>query len=306
MDSDQQTVPITDLYLETVTHHNRLYQRFAVENGTYFAPIDDDEEARLQYQHTVLSQLFVYKLIFAPITRPRRILDCGFGTAAWATEVADEHPECEVIGVDISPHMAPPDQAPNLYLQQDDLNKPFTFGSNKFDLVHSQLVCGGINVNRWRGYLEDIHKSLRRGGWVQLVEIYFNAQSDNGSLTENHGLRTWSRAFLESLQQYKNPRVPQQLATLARDAGFVEVEMRMMQLPTCGWPTDPAQRQIGIANRANVRSFLSSLARYPMMEFLDMSRANFELLVAQARSEADDPALKAYFPVYVCIGRKRR
>jgi len=30
------------------------------------------------------------------------------------------------------------------------------------------------------------------------------------------------------------------------------------------------------------------------------------LLVAQARLEADDPAFKAYFPLYVCIGRKSR
>lgn len=46
-------------------------------------------------------------------------------------------------------------------------------------------MSGGINANRWVSYLADIHRSLRRGGWVQLVEIYFNAQSDNGSLTES-------------------------------------------------------------------------------------------------------------------------
>lgn len=43
---------------------------------------------------------------------------------------------------------------------------------------------GGINANRWPGYLRDIFRAVRPGGWAQLVEIYFQAQSDNGTLTE--------------------------------------------------------------------------------------------------------------------------
>lgn len=58
----------------------------------------------------------------------------------------------------------------------------FTFSSNYFDLVHSQGVAGGINANRWRTYLRDIFRVLRPGGWCQMVEIYFNAQSNNDTL----------------------------------------------------------------------------------------------------------------------------
>lgn len=46
-------------------------------------------------------------------------------------------------------------------------------------------MAGGIHSNRWRDYLRDIHRVLRPGGWVQTVEIYFNAQSDNGTLTQS-------------------------------------------------------------------------------------------------------------------------
>jgi hypothetical protein len=34
-------------------------------------------------------------------------------------------------------------------------------------------------------YLNDILRILRPGGWCQMVEIYFNAQSDNGTLTSS-------------------------------------------------------------------------------------------------------------------------
>ncbi len=46
-------------------------------------------------------------------------------------------------------------------------------------------MSGGIHANRWMNYLGDILRVLRPGGWCQMVEIYFNAQSDNGTLTSS-------------------------------------------------------------------------------------------------------------------------
>lgn len=41
------------------------------------------------------------KLVKAPIENPRRVLDLGTGTGIWATDFASEHPEAEVIGLDL-------------------------------------------------------------------------------------------------------------------------------------------------------------------------------------------------------------
>ncbi len=46
--------------------------------------------------HDVFARLFDGRLIFPPISRPRRVLDCGFGSANWAMEVAALYPSCEV------------------------------------------------------------------------------------------------------------------------------------------------------------------------------------------------------------------
>ncbi|EDN96420.1 hypothetical protein SS1G_01346 [Sclerotinia sclerotiorum 1980 UF-70] len=115
----------------------------------------------------------------------------------------------------------------------------FTFQAHNFDLVHSRLMTGAIHVNRWAGYLRDMLRVLRPGGWAQLVELYHNVQSDNGSLTD-----------------------------------------------------DPREYEIGTANRVNVQQFLSSIALYPFAERLEMPIQDVQLLVAQARVEADDPRLK--------------
>ncbi|KAI1116905.1 S-adenosyl-L-methionine-dependent methyltransferase [Nemania sp. NC0429] len=180
------TVELSDEVRETFVLHNRSFQRYAIDNSTYFVPVDEDETLRLRIQHRVLTMMFDNRFIFPPIDAPRRVLDCGFGTGEWALQVAWEHPRCEVRGIDITPHHHNPDEGlENLYLDVDDLNMSFQFSSNHFDLVNSRLVAGGINSERWTGYIRDIYRCLRPGGWVQMVEIDFNAQSDNGALAES-------------------------------------------------------------------------------------------------------------------------
>ncbi|KAB5576496.1 S-adenosyl-L-methionine-dependent methyltransferase, partial [Coniochaeta sp. 2T2.1] len=329
--SDLDTVPLDTSFVELITYHGRDFQRYALENGIYHAPVDEAKRNRIV--HEVFNRLFDNRLIFPAMPNPTRILDCGFGTASWAIDVAEQFPSCEVrrnysvtapqrptlangassglsqpdhgvTGIDIYPNMAPEDLPPNLDIQVDDLNSPFTFHSNHFDLVNSRLMSGGINADRWPTYVADIFRVLRRGGWCQMVEIYYNAQSDNGTLTDNHALRVWSTTYLQSMLPYKNPRAAMQLENLMRQAGFVEVEGRLLTLPLSGWSNDPRNREVGVLNRDNVHRLLSSLAVYPFTEGAGMTAPDVQLLAAQARLEADNVSYKAYFPVYVCIGRK--
>lgn len=71
-------------------------------------------------QHVICTKLFDGRLALAPIRRPGRALDIGTGTGIWALEFgklkldyvcvhllidlqATEHPETDVLGIDISP-----------------------------------------------------------------------------------------------------------------------------------------------------------------------------------------------------------
>ncbi|KIN08384.1 hypothetical protein OIDMADRAFT_110979 [Oidiodendron maius Zn] len=298
---DEGTAALDDSYLETVTYHNREYQQYAIVNQTYFSPTDEDEIERLQMMHNVLHRTFDGRLIFPPLSRPRRILECGYGTASWASGVAEQNPQCEVIGIDINPMLQTDEVPSNLYLQVDDLNNSFTFPSRNFDLVHSQMMAAGIHTNLWPQYLREIFRVTRGGGWCQMVELYFNVQSDNGSLglgrlitifSTDHALSRWSENYLASMQGIKDLRVPPRLENMMRSAGFVDVEGRMIQLHTCGWSSDQRDYEIGVANRENVQRLLASAALYPLTEILGMSIQDVHILIAQARLEADNPALK--------------
>ncbi|KAL4957131.1 S-adenosyl-L-methionine-dependent methyltransferase [Aspergillus filifer] len=301
-----QTEDLDDEYLRTISIQGREYQRYSIENGISFEPVDDDEAERLDLQHRIFSRVFDHRLVFPPISRMRRVLDCGYGTGSWAIDVADQNPDCEVIGVDIYPFMNPDDTPENLWLQVDDLNRPFTFPSNYFDLVHSRLLAAGINRSRWPTYVRDIKRVLKPGGWVQMVEIYFNVQSDNGAINERHALRQWSSLLMRSMEEDKDLRVGTRLGMLLTAAGFTEVDAKMIPLPLSAWPENPTSRAIGDVNGENIARLLSSLSLYPMTRLLRMPQSQYRELISRAQREVGDRSLKAYFPMYVCIGRKPR
>jgi hypothetical protein len=50
-----------------------------------------------------------------------------------------------------------------------------------------------------------------------------------------HALSQWSSRYLESMEGLKDLRIPLRLPTMLRQAGFVDVESRMIQLSTCAW-----------------------------------------------------------------------
>jgi hypothetical protein len=54
------------------------------------------EADRLEKQHRVFTLMFDEKLIFPPLNNVRNVLDCGYGAASWAVDVAEEYPDCQV------------------------------------------------------------------------------------------------------------------------------------------------------------------------------------------------------------------
>ena len=75
-----------------------------------------------------------------------------------------------------------------------------------------------------------------------MVEIYYNIQSDNGTLTDEHSLRQWSNKYLQALEETKDLRAPNRMKSMLDEAGFQETESLMMMLPLNGWPTSASSQ----------------------------------------------------------------
>lgn len=134
-----------------------------------------------------------------------------------------------------------------------------------------------------------------------MIELYLNAQSDNGTLADgeqlqtleenvrltsrefviDHALSKWSRQYLRALHPLKDPRAALNLANWMRRAGFTDIESRLITLPMSGWSSgmseydvtvagteltgriDVRDNSIGRANRDNISEMLSTIALYP-------------------------------------------
>lgn len=82
-------------YLEVVTIHDREFQKYSIDNSIHLVPVDEEEAYRLENQHRVFNLVFDGRLIFPPVTSPKNVLDCGYGAASWAMELAESYPDCQ-------------------------------------------------------------------------------------------------------------------------------------------------------------------------------------------------------------------
>jgi ubiquinone/menaquinone biosynthesis C-methylase UbiE len=85
------------------------------------------------------------RLHIAPVEnlKPLRILDVGTGTGLWALDMADQYPESEITGVDLSP-IQPGWVPSNVQFLVDDVEQEWIFEPESFDYIHLRNLLPGI------------------------------------------------------------------------------------------------------------------------------------------------------------------
>jgi ubiquinone/menaquinone biosynthesis C-methylase UbiE len=106
------------------------------------------------------------------------ILDLGCGPGGWVLEVAREHPDIEVIGIDISQSMIQFAQAQaisrgygNASFMVMDVKQPLGFEDASFDLVNERTLYGVMAPGEWPQLLAECKRVLRPGGIIRLTEF---------------------------------------------------------------------------------------------------------------------------------------
>jgi SAM-dependent methyltransferase len=141
------TTSVTSTIMRYRVENGRTYH--AYKDGQYLYPNDEMERDRLDLQHHLCLLTFSGALFTCPLTLPdgskkpiHNVLDIGTGTGIWAIDFADEHPEANVLGIDLSP-IQPSFVPPNLSFQVDDLDGQWTFG-HKFDFIYSRMMTASF------------------------------------------------------------------------------------------------------------------------------------------------------------------
>ncbi|KAI6758635.1 hypothetical protein HG530_010875 [Fusarium avenaceum] len=227
------------------TLHGRTYHS---DMGTaqYWASNDDQASESLDIAHHFTLLLLDDKLHLTPLgPNIQRVLDIGTGTAIWAIDFADEHPNVEVVGTEISP-IEPSWIPPNLQLEIEDCNDAWTFRPDSFDFIHMRFMLGSITD--WQVTFKEAFTACAPGGWVESYEVSSTMESDDDSIPDGSAMQRWGEVFEEGGQ-----RGGRSFAIIKEDvqkssmeaAGFVNINVEDLKAPVGGWHPEPRLRQVG-------------------------------------------------------------
>ncbi|KAK1574592.1 methyltransferase domain-containing protein [Colletotrichum navitas] len=277
----------------------------AHKDGKYNSPNDEIELDRLDFQHNIFLRSFGGRLGTAPPNDPDakvgRVLDVGTGTGIWAVDFGEEHPESEVLGVDLSPvplSFVPP----NVRFEVDDVEEPWTY-SQPFDYIHSRGMTGSIG--NWEKYVKKCFRNLTPGGYLELTEGDVIPLSDDGTLTEDtslmKALRLWSKGLALLGSPFEDIG---RLEGVMKDAGFEDVHVKRFKWPTNSWPKDPNYKELGIWTYENLSPNWEGFLMATLTRALDWTREEVLVLAMEARKDSGNKNIHAYYQMWSIHGRK--
>ncbi|KAL2182151.1 S-adenosyl-L-methionine-dependent methyltransferase [Thermothelomyces heterothallicus CBS 202.75] len=307
-----RTGSLTPSITNYVYENGRRYH--AYRSGQYVLPNDEAEQERLDLQHHIWRLQLQGALYTAPLRIPRpgevvtegggdfRILDLGCGTGIWAIDMADEYPRASVFGVDLSPIQ--PEWVPsNCRFHVDDYEDEWTYRDDeRFDYIHGRALSG--TVADWSNFYRQVRQHLKPGGWCEMQEYDAWIFSDDDSF----GRAAWTKEWVEKLDEAsrlfgKQINVACKHKQWMIDAGFENVEEKVIRIPIGPWAKDPALKELGRFEQLHMQMSVASHTPALFTRVFAWSREQVQLLIEGVRREFRTRDLRLITSYRFIIGR---
>ncbi|KAF3767016.1 S-adenosyl-L-methionine-dependent methyltransferase [Cryphonectria parasitica EP155] len=305
-DVASSTDSITSSILEYRTIHGRTYHSDSVPgNAQYWGSNDSQQTQQMDINHHFLTLCTDNKLYFAPIGDDvQKILDVGTGTGTWAMDFADDHPETEVIGTDISP-IQPQWIPPNLRFEIEDCTSEWTFAPTSFDYIHMRYLVGSIID--WTVLFKEAFTALKPGGWLESFEGSPHMVSDDNTVPENSAIAQWGRFFEEGGKKIGRSFIVVEEGIQKKameEAGFVDIQEWELKAPVGGWPQDKKLKELGTWAQTSLLADIEGLVLFVANVINGWTREEVLVYIAHLRREVRSNKHHAYFKVKAVWGRK--
>ncbi|KAK7438280.1 hypothetical protein Landi51_11738 [Colletotrichum acutatum] len=256
-------------------------------------------------QHNLFVRTFRGRLGNAPPTDPGakvgRVLDIGTGSGIWAIDFGEEHPEAEILGVDLS--AAQPDFVPpNVRFEIDDVEEPWIF-SDRFDYIHSRMMTWSIS--NWKKLFKQCFDNLNPGGYLEANEGNIVPLSDDGTLKDDSALMKSVRLWESAAEIFGRPfEDTRRLKDFMEEVGFEDVHILKYKWPTNTWPKDPHYKDLGAWSYEHVSLAWEGFLMAPLTRAHNWTREEALVHIMEARRDLSDRTIHAYFNVWSIYGRK--
>ncbi|KAF2084306.1 S-adenosyl-L-methionine-dependent methyltransferase [Saccharata proteae CBS 121410] len=293
-ESASRTTSLTPSILDYRYENGRRYHAYM--DGTYHLPNDDIEADRLDLQHHLFRLTTGGPLFLAPIdkTSIHNVLDVGCGTGIWSMDFADEFPNANVLGIDLSP-IQPTEIPPNCSFLVDNAEAEWAH-DRTFDLIHSRAMCAGIK--NWPKYIRQAYENLTPGGWLELQEVSVPPRCDDGSAPADSSIMYCSNTLAKAAAVAGlNMKAPAQFKDWLKEAGFVDIHIKRYKWPIGPWAKGSKEKTLG---RWALQDCLDALQGGTLGLFtrvLGWSVEEVETLLSEVRKEMKGEKSHCYMPV---------
>ncbi|KAF8525681.1 S-adenosyl-L-methionine-dependent methyltransferase [Trichophaea hybrida] len=286
---------------EYIFENGRRYHTYYGANKSII-PADELEKDRLDITHEIFRLTLDGKLHRAPLKDPHRILDVGTGTGIWAIDMADEYPQAEVIGIDLTP-IQPAWLPPNCRFELDDADREWTYKPGSFDFIHFRNV--GQGIQDWPKALSEAYRCMQPGAFIEIADSGAMVYSDDGTLSD-----VCKHYFdLLNVAMNKINRLPMQ-AGLQKDrlekAGFVDIDAVAIKEPWGPWAKEKRLKRIGLMNLLQSQTAFHAYGYAAFTRILGMDSEEADKLCHDAYQSTLSKNSHMYYFHYVAYGRKPR
>ncbi|KAL1993442.1 hypothetical protein VTN49DRAFT_3391 [Thermomyces lanuginosus] len=291
---------LTSSVLDYRHENGRRYHKY--RDGSYLLPNDESESDRLDMLHELCLMALHRKLYLAPIKKPRRVIDLATGTGLWAIDFADEHPDAEVIGCDLSPTQ-PTLVPPNVKFLVDHIESEWAYESNPFDFIHARyLTC---SIKSYPKLIKQCYRSVKPGGWVEFQDWDAYPLSEDDSLKDTGFKRFYDEVIGAFEDAGYEARPGAKLEQWFKDAGFVNIHVEKFIIPYGVWPKDRHLKKLGAWNQAQLEAAgFEGGALAVLTRFKQWTKEEVIVLASQARADGRKRNVHPMFYFWVVYGQR--